>query len=70
MPAREDDLDDLQCEDDREDSYSWDTLPQPVQADPPQVESDQEHASREEQHGRYLDCGPQAWDDCGPSPDC
>lgn len=20
-------------------------------------------ASREEQHGRYLDCGPQAWDD-------
>lgn len=22
-----------------------------------------EHASREEQHGRYLDCGPQAWDD-------
>jgi len=21
------------------------------------------HASREEQHGRYLDCGPQAWDD-------
>lgn len=21
------------------------------------------HASREEQHGRYLDCGPAAWDD-------
>jgi hypothetical protein len=22
-----------------------------------------EHASREEQHARYIDCGPQAWDD-------
>lgn len=21
------------------------------------------HASREEQHGRYIDCGPEAWDD-------
>ena len=21
------------------------------------------HASREEQHARYLDCGPQNWDD-------
>lgn len=22
-----------------------------------------------EEHGRYIDCGPQAWDDKGPSPD-
>ena len=22
-----------------------------------------EFASRDEQHGRYLDCGPAAWDD-------
>ena len=21
------------------------------------------HATRAEQHGRYIDCGPQAWDD-------
>lgn len=23
------------------------------------------HASREEQHARYIDCGPGAWDDNG-----
>ena len=23
----------------------------------------EKHASREEQHARYLDCGPLAWDD-------
>ena len=26
-------------------------------------------ASRAEQQARYIDCGPQAWDDVGSSPD-
>jgi hypothetical protein len=26
-------------------------------------------ASPAEQHARYIDCGPQAWDDRGESPD-
>ncbi len=29
----------------------------------------QEKASREEQHGRYIDAGPGAWDDIGESND-
>ena len=29
----------------------------------------QASASRSEQHARYIDCGPGAWDDTGYSPD-
>lgn len=29
----------------------------------------EKRASREEQHARYLDCGPLAWDDIGASQD-
>ena len=35
------------------DRFTWD----------PEREPKRRVASREEQHGRYLDCGPAAWDD-------
>ena len=44
-------------------------IPEP-QAKPVRTQRSRERvASREEQYGRYLDCGPAAWDDRGLSPD-
>lgn len=33
------------------------------EASKPRKRSRERIASREEQHARYIDCGPQAWDD-------
>jgi hypothetical protein len=35
--------------------------PRPVYSRPRKVSA--RYASREEQHARYIDCGPAAWDD-------